>query len=187
MVTYGTNPAMGCGISQAIPSPTSLGSTTEQAELSQALEYMGFKADQPLAGLPVDVVFIGSCTNGRIEDMRQAAAVVKGRKANPKVRSLVVPGSMAVQRQAVAEGLDKVFTEAGLEWREPGCSMCIAMNGDMLQPGQVCASTSNRNFKGRQGKGGRTLLMSPAMAAAAAIEGHLVDVRHMMKEATARA
>lgn len=177
MVTYGTNPAMARGISHTLPDPATLPDATERTELEEALAYMGLQPNQPLKGVPVDVVFIGSCTNSRLEDLREAAAVVRGQKAKPEVRALVVPGSMAVKRQAEDEGLDRVFMDAGLEWREPGCSMCIAMNGDELQPGQVCASTSNRNFKGRQGKGGRTLLMSPAMAAAAAIHGCLVDVR----------
>src|SRR5205085_11382795 len=136
------------------------------------------KAGTPMRAIPVDTVFIGSCTNSRIEDLRAAAAVARGRKVKPGIRTLVVPGSHAVKAQAEAEGLDQVFTAAGFDWREPGCSMCLGMNPDILQPGERCASTSNRNFEGRQGKGGRTHLVSPQMAAAAAIEGHFVDIRN---------
>lgn len=185
MVTWGTNPAMGAGISQNVPGLESTQTPQERTELEEALAYMGLKPAQALKGLPINVVFIGSCTNSRIEDLRQAAEVAKTGRVQTGVRALVVPGSELVKVQAEAEGLDKVFTTAGFEWREPGCSMCIAMNGDMIEPGQVCASTSNRNFKGRQGPGGRTLLMSPAMAAAAALNGALVDVRSLMKEGTA--
>ena len=177
MVTYGTNPEMGVGISQSVPEPSSCKDAKSKGELEEAIHYMGLQPGQPMKGLGIDVVFIGSCTNSRIEDLRAAAEVAKGQKVSTPVRALVVPGSRFVQKQAEAEGLDKVFAEAGFDWREPGCSMCIAMNGDALEAGQVCASTSNRNFKGRQGQGGRTLLMSPAMAAAAAIEGRLVDIR----------
>ena len=177
MVTYGTNPAMGAGITQHIPSANTLDDASERQEFVDALAYMGLEPEQPLIDTPVDVVFIGSCTNARIEDLRLAASIAQEGHVPDRVRALVVPGSEAVKRQAIQEGLDQVFTQAGFEWREPGCSMCIAMNGDMLQPGQVCASTSNRNFRGRQGPGGRTLLMSPSMAAAAAIQGKLVDVR----------
>jgi 3-isopropylmalate/(R)-2-methylmalate dehydratase large subunit len=146
----------------------------------RALDYMGLTPGTPIAEVPVDVVFIGSCTNGRIEDLRSAAQVFKGRKVAPKVRVLVVPGSEEVRDQAVAEGLDRVFTEAGAEWRQSGCSMCLAMNPDKLTPQQRSASTSNRNFEGRQGPGGRTHLVSPAMAAAAAVTGHFTDVRQLL-------
>ena len=148
--------------------------------MERALEYMGLAAGTPLNEIPVDVVFIGSCTNSRIEDLREAAAVAKGRKKADNVnRVLVVPGSGLVKEQAEKEGLDKIFTDAGFEWREPGCSMCLAMNADRLAPQERCASTSNRNFEGRQGNGGRTHLVSPAMAAAAAVAGHFVDVRKL--------
>jgi 3-isopropylmalate/(R)-2-methylmalate dehydratase large subunit len=177
MVTYGTNPGMAMGISQRVPQATDFRTADEQAELADALQYMALEAGKPIEGTPIDVVFIGSCTNSRIEDLRDAAKIAKGRKVSSSVRALVVPGSYPVKRQAEAEGLDRIFREAGFEWREPGCSMCIAMNGDQIQPGQACASTSNRNFKGRQGKGGRTFLVSPPMAAAAAIQGKLVDIR----------
>ncbi|WP_305074893.1 aconitase family protein, partial [Propionivibrio sp.] len=149
-----------------------------RASVERALKYMGIEADMPITDIKIDKVFIGSCTNSRIEDLRAAAAVAKGKKVAANVKlALVVPGSGIVKRQAEAEGLDKIFTEAGFEWREPGCSMCLAMNADRLSPGERCASTSNRNFEGRQGPGGRTHLVSPAMAAAAAIAGHFVDVR----------
>jgi 3-isopropylmalate/(R)-2-methylmalate dehydratase large subunit len=149
--------------------------------MERSLEYMGLKAGTRMTDIKVDKVFIGSCTNSRIEDLRAAAAVARGRKVASTVRALVVPGSGLVKHQAEEEGLDKVFTEAGFEWREPGCSMCLAMNGDQLEPGERSASTSNRNFEGRQGPGGRTHLVSPPMAAAAAIAGHLTDVREMLK------
>jgi 3-isopropylmalate/(R)-2-methylmalate dehydratase large subunit len=177
MVTYGTNPGMAIGISQPVPTPDDFSTDDEKAELADALFYMALEAGKPIEGTHIDVVFIGSCTNSRIEDLRDAAKLAKGRKVLSSVRALVVPGSYPVKRQAEAEGLDRIFTEAGFEWREPGCSMCIAMNGDQIDAGQACASTSNRNFKGRQGKGGRTFLVSPPMAAAAAITGKLVDVR----------
>jgi 3-isopropylmalate/(R)-2-methylmalate dehydratase large subunit len=138
---------------------------------------MGMEAGKPILGHPVDVVFVGSCTNGRIEDLRAAASILKGRKVNPGTKTLIVPGSEVVKKEAEAEGLDKIFTAAGAEWREPGCSMCLAMNGDMLQPGEVCVGTSNRNFEGRMGPGGRTLLASPLTAAACAIEGAVADPR----------
>ncbi|MDH4379155.1 MAG: 3-isopropylmalate dehydratase large subunit [Vampirovibrionales bacterium] len=176
MVTYGTNPGQGVGVSQTIPTTERL-SAAEAADLEESLAYMGLQSGQPMVGTSVDVVFIGSCTNSRMEDLRAAAVVAKKGHVAKGVRALVVPGSQVVQQQAEAEGLHTVFTNAGFEWREPGCSMCIAMNGDKLEAGQVCASTSNRNFKGRQGQGGRTLLMSPAMAAAAALHGKVVDVR----------
>lgn len=180
MLTYGTNPGMAVGISQKLPTLASMATDDEKSELSDALAYMQLEADKPIAGTPVDVVFIGSCTNSRIEDLREAAEVAKSRHVSPSVRALVVPGSYNVKREAEREGLDKVFTDAGFEWREPGCSMCIAMNGDQIQAGQLCASTSNRNFKGRQGPGGRTVLMSPAMAVAAAVTGKLTDVRALV-------
>jgi 3-isopropylmalate/(R)-2-methylmalate dehydratase large subunit len=148
--------------------------------MARALDYMGLKANTPMSEIHIDKVFIGSCTNSRIEDLRAAAAVVKGRKKAASVKlALVVPGSGLVKAQAEAEGLDKIFREAGFEWREPGCSMCLAMNADRLEPGERCASTSNRNFEGRQGAGGRTHLVSPAMAAAAGVAGHFVDVRQV--------
>jgi 3-isopropylmalate/(R)-2-methylmalate dehydratase large subunit len=171
MVTFGTNPGMGIPISGRVPN---------QPGLKQALDYMGLQPGQPLLGLPIDVVFIGSCTNGRLSDLRLAASVLKERKVAPKTRVLVVPGSRAVKKQAEAEGLDKIFRDAGCEWREPGCSMCIAMNGDMLQPGQYSVSTSNRNFEGRQGKGARTILASPLTAAASAVAGAVADVRLLL-------
>ncbi|HET9597887.1 MAG TPA: 3-isopropylmalate dehydratase large subunit [Anaeromyxobacteraceae bacterium] len=177
MITWGTNPGMGIGIGEAIPDPARLADAAQRAAAEKALQYMGLKAGEKLLGHPIDVVFVGSCTNGRLSDLRAAAAVMKGRKVAPTVRTLVVPGSAEVKRQAEAEGLDRIFTEAGAEWRNPGCSMCIAMNGDQLQPGQYSVSTSNRNFEGRQGKGGRTLLASPATAAAAAVTGRVTDPR----------
>jgi 3-isopropylmalate/(R)-2-methylmalate dehydratase large subunit len=177
MITFGTNPAMGIPVSGLVPDPAGVTDGAERDALVKALNYMGLAPGKPLAGKPIDVVFIGSCTNGRIADMRAAAGVLKGRKVSPKVRVLVVPGSQLVKRQAEAEGLDRIFREAGAEWREPGCSMCIAMNGDQLAPGQYSVSTSNRNFEGRQGKGGRTFLASPLTAAASAVMGAVADVR----------
>jgi 3-isopropylmalate/(R)-2-methylmalate dehydratase large subunit len=176
-VTWGTNPGQVAPVTSPVPNPADMGDATNQKSAAQALEYMGLKAGTPLVDVPVDRVFIGSCTNARIEDLRAAAAVVKGHKKAASVHAMVVPGSSQVKVQAEQEGLDRVFTEAGFEWREAGCSMCLAMNPDKLSPGERCASTSNRNFEGRQGKGGRTHLVSPAMAAAAAIEGHFVDIR----------
>jgi 3-isopropylmalate/(R)-2-methylmalate dehydratase large subunit len=184
MLTYGTNPGMALGVKELLPTTATLPAHTSPEAFDEALEYMGLQAGQRIEGLPVQVAFIGSCTNARIEDMRAAAAVAEGRHVKAGVRALVVPGSEVVKAQAEAEGLHTVLLAAGFEWREPGCSMCIAMNGDMLAPEQYCASTSNRNFKGRQGKGGRTLLMSPAMAAAAAIAGEVVDVREWATHAT---
>jgi 3-isopropylmalate/(R)-2-methylmalate dehydratase large subunit len=177
MITYGTNPGMGVAIGAPLPDPAALADPMARDGLAKALKYMGLEPGKPLAGHPVDVVFIGSCTNSRISDLRAAAAVLKGRKVNPKVRVLVVPGSQEVKRQAIAEGLPEVFREAGCDWREPGCSMCIAMNGDQLAPGEYSVSTSNRNFEGRQGKGGRTFLASPLTAAASALTGVVTDVR----------
>jgi 3-isopropylmalate/(R)-2-methylmalate dehydratase large subunit len=177
MITFGTNPGMGMPIGARIPDPASVGDTHQRAALEKALGYMGFRPGQAIAGHPVQVVFIGSCTNGRISDLRAAASILQGRKVAPGMRVLVVPGSGLVKAQAEAEGLDRVFVEAGAEWRNPGCSMCIAMNGDQLQPGEYAVSTSNRNFEGRQGKGGRTLLASPLTAAAAAVTGKVTDPR----------
>ncbi len=176
-VTWGTSPEQVAPISGRVPDPESFEDETDRRAARQALEYMGLTPGTPLTAVKLDTVFIGSCTNGRIEDLRAAAAIVKGKHAADGMRALVVPGSAPVKAQAEAEGLDRVFTDAGFEWREAGCSMCLGMNPDILQPGERCASTSNRNFEGRQGKGGRTHLVSPEMAAAAAIAGHLVDVR----------
>jgi 3-isopropylmalate/(R)-2-methylmalate dehydratase large subunit len=176
MITFGTSPGMAIPISGSIPDPAREGES-RRAALEGALRYMGLTPGKPIAGQAIDVVFIGSCTNGRIEDMRAAAGVMKGRKV--KARTLVVPGSRKVKEAAEAEGLDRIFRESGAEWREPGCSMCIAMNGDQLQRGQTCVSTSNRNFEGRQGAGGRTFLASPATAAAAAVTGTITDPRRM--------
>jgi 3-isopropylmalate/(R)-2-methylmalate dehydratase large subunit len=177
MITYGTNPGMGIPITAPIPDPDTVRDVSQRQAMYKALDYMALKPGAPLLGHPIDVVFVGSCTNGRISDLRQAAELMKGRKVSPGVRMLVVPGSQQVKRQAEAEGLDRIFKEAGAEWRESGCSMCIAMNGDQLEPGQYAISTSNRNFEGRQGKGGRTFLASPLTAAAAAITGVVTDVR----------
>ena len=177
-VTWGTSPEMVLDVSGKVPNPADEADPVKRSGMERALEYMGLEAGTPLTDIPVDIVFIGSCTNSRIEDLREAAAIAKGRKKADNVqRVLIVPGSGLVKRQAEAEGLDKIFMDAGFEWREPGCSMCLAMNADRLQPQQRCASTSNRNFEGRQGNGGRTHLVSPAMAAAAAVAGHFVDVR----------
>ena len=180
MITFGTNPGMGMPIDGVIPDPATLNDTNQRSALSKALEYMGLKPGVALAGHPVDVVFIGSCTNGRLSDIREAVRVFKGRKVAKGVRVLVVPGSQQVKRAAEAEGLDAIIKGAGAEWREPGCSMCIAMNGDQIEAGQYAVSTSNRNFEGRQGKGGRTLLASPLTAAAAAVTGRVTDVRTLL-------
>jgi 3-isopropylmalate/(R)-2-methylmalate dehydratase large subunit len=180
MITFGTNPGMGMPISGAVPDPGDVADPVEREGLRKALRYMALEPGKPLAGQKVDVVFIGSCTNSRISDLRAAANVLKGRKVNPAVRVMVVPGSQVIKRQAEAEGLDRVFREAGAEWREAGCSMCIAMNGDQLAPGQYSVSTSNRNFEGRQGKGARTFLASPLTAAASAVTGVVTDVRSML-------
>jgi 3-isopropylmalate/(R)-2-methylmalate dehydratase large subunit len=177
MVTYGTNPGMGIPISGRVPDPSSAADPAQQRALAHALEYMDLTPGRPILGQPVDVVFIGSCTNGRISDLRLAAAALKGRKKADNVRLLVVPGSDEVKREAEREGLDEIFRAAGADWREAGCSMCIAMNGDQLSPGQYAVSTSNRNFEGRQGKGGRTFLASPLTAAASAIAGAVADPR----------
>ncbi len=180
MITYGTNPGMGMKISSAVPDPAAERDATKRASLEKALTYMDLQPGKPLLGHPVDVVFLGSCTNSRISDLRQAAALIAGRKVAASTRMLVVPGSEEVRRQAEAEGLHRIFTAAGAEWRSAGCSMCIAMNGDQLQPGQYAVSTSNRNFEGRQGAGGRTFLASPLTAVASAIHGHISDPRTMM-------
>ena len=172
MITFGTNPSMGIPVGGLVPDPGG-----RSGPLAKALAYMGLEGGQPILGHPVDVVFLGSCTNGRIEDLRDAARVLAGRKVKDGLRVLVVPGSEAVKREAELEGLDRVFLAAGAEWREPGCSMCLAMNGDTLLPGQTCVATSNRNFEGRQGPGGRTLLASPLTAAACAVEGAVTDPR----------
>jgi len=176
-VTWGTSPEMVVAVSDAVPDPAAESDAVKQNGMRKALEYMQLSAGTAISDITLDRIFIGSCTNSRIEDLREAAAVAKGRKVAPTIKqAIVVPGSGLVKRQAEAEGLDRIFTEAGFEWREPGCSMCLAMNADRLQPGERCASTSNRNFEGRQGAGGRTHLVSPAMAAAAAVAGHFVDV-----------
>jgi 3-isopropylmalate/(R)-2-methylmalate dehydratase large subunit len=179
-VTWGTSPEMVLAISESVPDPEKERDPNKRSAMERALEYMNLIPNTPLSSISVDKVFIGSCTNSRIEDMRAAAKVVDrlGKKVAANVKlALVVPGSGLVKAQAEREGLDRIFKAAGFEWREPGCSMCLAMNADRLEPGERCASTSNRNFEGRQGNGGRTHLVSPAMAAAAAIEGHFVDVR----------
>ena len=176
-VTWGTSPGMGTDITSSVPNPADLPTENERKAAEKALEYMDLKPGTPMAEIPIDYVFIGSCTNGRIEDLRAAAEIAKGYKVSERVTAIVVPGSGRVKLQAEQEGLDVIFSEAGFEWREAGCSMCLAMNPDVLQPGQRCASTSNRNFEGRQGRGGRTHLVSPAMAAAAAITGRFTDVR----------
>jgi 3-isopropylmalate/(R)-2-methylmalate dehydratase large subunit len=179
-VSWGTSPEMVLPVSGAVPDPDAEADPVKKSSIARALEYMGLRAGQPITEIPVDKVFIGSCTNSRIEDIRSAAEVVRGRRKSPSVAlAMVVPGSGEVKAQAEAEGLDAIFLAAGFEWREPGCSMCLAMNADRLEPGERCASTSNRNFEGRQGYGGRTHLVSPAMAAGAAIAGHFVDVRQL--------
>jgi 3-isopropylmalate/(R)-2-methylmalate dehydratase large subunit len=180
MVTYGTNPGMGLPISGRVPDPEHAGDPAARQALAKALTYMDLRPGEPLLGRPVDVVFIGSCTNSRISDLRQAAGLLRGRRVDPGVRVLVVPGSQDVKRQAEAEGLAEVFRAAGAEWREAGCSMCLAMNGDQLAPGQYAVSTSNRNFEGRQGAGGRTFLASPLTAAATAIAGRIADARPLV-------
>ena len=179
-VTWGTSPEMVVPVDGVVPSPDDFGQAVQREAVARALDYMGLRAGMPVGEIPIDRVFIGSCTNSRIEDLRAAAAVVKGRTVANSVReALVVPGSGLVKAQAEAEGLDRIFIEAGMQWRAPGCSMCLAMNADRLGAGEHCASTSNRNFEGRQGFGGRTHLVSPAMAAAAAVAGHFVDVRQL--------
>jgi 3-isopropylmalate/(R)-2-methylmalate dehydratase large subunit len=180
MVTYGTNPGQGVPVTGRIPTPQELEDPAERRSLLAAMEYMGLKPGQAMAGQPVDIVFIGSCTNGRIEDLREAAGIVKGKRVAGNIEAIVVPGSKDVKRQAEAEGLDRIFSEAGFEWRGAGCSMCLAMNDDKAGAGKYVASTSNRNFQGRQGPGARSLLMSPIMAAAAAVNGRVVDVRELL-------
>jgi 3-isopropylmalate/(R)-2-methylmalate dehydratase large subunit len=180
-VTWGTNPAMTANISECVPDPSLAPSAGDRESYQRALDYMGLRPGVPLEGLPVDRVFLGSCTNARLEDLREAASVVQGRQVASGVRAMVVPGSRQVKAAAEQEGLDRIFTDAGFEWRNPGCSMCLGMNEDVLGAGERCASTSNRNFEGRQGRGGRTHLVSPAMAAAAAIAGCLTDVRALMQ------
>jgi 3-isopropylmalate/(R)-2-methylmalate dehydratase large subunit len=180
-VTWGTSPEMVASIDDRVPDPDRERDATRREGLARALEYMGLVPNTPIGDIRIDKVFIGSCTNSRIEDLRAAAAVARGRRIAPNVKlAMVVPGSGLVKAQAEREGLDRVFRDAGFEWREPGCSMCLAMNDDRLEPGERCASTSNRNFEGRQGNGGRTHLVSPAMAAAAAVAGHFVDVRRLV-------
>jgi len=180
-VSWGTSPEMVTGVDGAVPDPAREEDPIKREGIVRALKYMGLAPNQKITDIQLDRVFIGSCTNSRIEDLREAAAVVKGRKVSPTLKqAMVVPGSGLVKTQAEQEGLDKIFIEAGLEWRDPGCSMCLAMNADKLGQGEHCASTSNRNFEGRQGFGGRTHLVSPAMAAAAAVTGHFVDVRELM-------
>jgi len=180
MITYGTNPGMGIRITDRIPTLDTCKDASQRAAFEKAMNYMGLQPGQSLLGKKVDVVFIGSCTNSRISDLRLAASMLKGRKVADGLRVMVVPGSQDVKKQAEQEGLDRVFKEAGAEWREAGCSMCIAMNGDQLQPGQYAVSTSNRNFEGRQGKGGRTFLASPLTAAATALTGKVTDVRTIL-------
>ena len=181
-VTWGTNPGMCLPVSAAVPSPEDAETASDKDEIKRALEYMGLEAGQPITDVKISHVFIGSCTNSRLSDLRKAASVIQGQKVDPSVTAIVVPGSFTIKQAAEEEGLDKIFTEAGFEWREAGCSMCLAMNDDILSPGDRCASTSNRNFEGRQGNGSRTHLVSPEMAAAAAIAGHFVDVRKFAAE-----
>jgi 3-isopropylmalate/(R)-2-methylmalate dehydratase large subunit len=180
MITFGTNPGMGISITSPVPDPAAISDPLERDSLAKALQYMSLPAGESLLGHPVNVVFIGSCTNSRMSDLRAAAGILKGRKVSPNVRVMVVPGSQMIKEQAQSEGLDRIFKDAGAEWREAGCSMCIAMNGDQLQPGQYSVSTSNRNFEGRQGKGGRTFLASPLTAAATAVMGVVTDVRTLL-------
>jgi 3-isopropylmalate/(R)-2-methylmalate dehydratase large subunit len=180
-VTWGINPGQSVGITEKLPSPSDV-AVDDRASVAEALEFMSFRGGMPIAGTKIDVAFIGSCTNGRISDLREAARLVKGHHVAKGVKALVVPGSQSVRKIAEQEGLDKIFSAAGFEWRGAGCSMCLAMNPDQLQGREICASSSNRNFKGRQGSPtGRTLLMSPAMVAAAALAGEVVDVRKMLQ------
>lgn len=176
-VTWGTSPGMVVQVTDRVPDPAKANSEGDRKSAERALEYMALQAGQPIESVSINRVFIGSCTNSRLEDLRAAAKIVKGYHVDPRVSAMVVPGSFEIKQQAEKEGLDKVFIEAGFDWREAGCSMCLGMNPDILQPGERCASTSNRNFEGRQGRGGRTHLVSPAMAAAAAVKGHFTDVR----------
>ena len=176
-VSWGTSPGMVAPVTAAVPDPAKAATEIDRKSFERALEYMNLKAGTPLDEINIDRVFIGSCTNGRIEDLRAAARIAAGHKVSSHVSAMVVPGSQQVKAQAEQEGLDRIFKDAGFDWREPGCSMCLGMNPDILSPGERCASTSNRNFEGRQGRGGRTHLVSPEMAAAAAIAGHFVDIR----------
>ncbi|MEO4052646.1 3-isopropylmalate dehydratase large subunit [Solibacillus sp. CAU 1738] len=182
IVTWGTNPAMGVGVSKTVPVREDYDNETDRAALDNALAYMDLKEGQPITSIDIQHVFIGSCTNSRLSDLRTAASIVEGQKLHPSVQGIVVPGSHTTKKQAEAEGLHKIFTDAGFEWRESGCSACLGMNEDVIPSGERCASTSNRNFEGRQGAGARTHLVSPAMAAAAAIHGHFVDVRKLVKQ-----
>jgi 3-isopropylmalate/(R)-2-methylmalate dehydratase large subunit len=177
-VSWGTSPGMVAPVTSTVPDPADTSNEQERKGFERALEYMGLTAGTPLEDVEIDRVFIGSCTNGRLEDLRAAARIAKGHKVSTHVSAMVVPGSQAVKAEAEKEGLDRIFKDAGFDWREPGCSMCLGMNPDILSPGERCASTSNRNFEGRQGRGGRTHLVSPEMAAAAAIAGHFVDIRN---------
>jgi 3-isopropylmalate/(R)-2-methylmalate dehydratase large subunit len=181
-VTWGTNPGMCLPVSASVPNPEAADTESDKDQIKRALEYMGLEAGQPITDVKISHAFIGSCTNSRLSDLRKAASVIQGRKVDPSVTAIVVPGSFNIKLAAEKEGLDKIFTEAGFEWREAGCSMCLAMNDDILSPGDRCASTSNRNFEGRQGNGSRTHLVSPEMAVAAAISGHFVDVRKFAAE-----
>ncbi|WP_246943255.1 3-isopropylmalate dehydratase large subunit [Bacillus pinisoli] len=180
-VTWGTNPSMGVSVNGVVPSPNDVNDPVQQTTIQKALSYMGLDAGMKIKDIEVDYVFIGSCTNSRIEDLREAAKIVEGRKVSSNVTALVVPGSKQVKKKAEEEGLDEIFVKAGFEWRESGCSMCLSMNPDVVPPGKRCASTSNRNFEGRQGRGARTHLVSPAMAAAAAVTGHFVDVNEFVQ------
>jgi 3-isopropylmalate/(R)-2-methylmalate dehydratase large subunit len=184
-VTWGTNPGMVAPVDSVVPDPASFPDPDDRAAAARALEYMGLEPGTPIAEIAVDRVFIGSCTNSRIEDLRAAATLVAGKHVHSSVRAMVVPGSAVVRRQAEEEGLDRIFIRAGFEWRRAGCSMCLGMNPDVLAPGERCASTSNRNFEGRQGSGGRTHLVSPLMAAAVAVAGRFVDVRELQPEPVA--
>jgi 3-isopropylmalate/(R)-2-methylmalate dehydratase large subunit len=184
-VSWGTNPGMVVSVDGVVPDPSDFADQAERDAVERALAYMALEPGTAIQDIEIDRVFIGSCTNARIEDLREAAGVVAGKRVHPRVRALVVPGSAGVKRQAEEEGLDRIFETAGFEWRRAGCSMCLGMNPDILQPGERCASTSNRNFEGRQGSGGRTHLVSPAMAAATALAGHFVDVRQLEREAVA--
>jgi 3-isopropylmalate/(R)-2-methylmalate dehydratase large subunit len=177
-VTWGTNPGMVVPVSDRVPELSEMKTEPERTAAERMFEYMGLEPGKRIEDITIDRVFIGSCTNSRLEDLRAAAKVARGHRVSPKVRAMVVPGSQSVKRAAEKEGLDRIFRDAGFEWRESGCSMCLGMNPDILQPGERCASTSNRNFEGRQGRGGRTHLVSPMMAAAAAIAGHFTDVRN---------
>ena len=181
IVSWGSSPEDVISVTGVVPNPDDIADANKRTSKWRALDYMGLKPGTRITDIAIDRVFLGSCTNGRIEDLRAAAAVLKGHKVAPTVNAMVVPGSGLVKEQAEAEGLDKIFKDAGFEWREPGCSMCLAMNADKLKPQERCASTSNRNFEGRQGQGGRTHLVSPAMAAAAAMYGHFVDIREVLQ------